>query len=300
MVGNDLFVTNGGSNSVTEVSASTGAFVGGISARRYKFQHPSAIEAVGTKLFVANSAGNSVTEFRSSDLKHLRTIRQPKYHFSDPIALASFGQDVFVLNGSGSLTEFAAGNGALLGTVSGAAFGFHGPKGLAVADGRVFVANSASDTVTVINAQTRALASILPGPSYSFSTPIGVAFDGANVWVTNQGADSVTEISASTLHAVTVLLDTTNLPSVGPITFGDGYVFTVSPPGGSPMVSQIQITPSPPTVEWMMCNTNGPYFFNNPQAALVTGGNLWIVNEGGNTLTQMDTDSGALIRTVTR
>jgi DNA-binding beta-propeller fold protein YncE len=165
VVGNDLFVTNGGSNSVTEVSASTGAFVGGISARRYKFQHPSAIEAVGTNLFVANSAGNSVTEFRSSDLKHLRTIRQPKYHFSDPIALASFGQDVFVLNGSGSLTEFAAGNGALLGTVSGAAFGFHGPKGLAVADGRVFVANSASNTVTVINAQTRALASILSGPS---------------------------------------------------------------------------------------------------------------------------------------
>ena len=50
----DLFVTNGGSNSVTEVSASTGAFVAGISARRYKFQHPSAIVAVGADLFVAN------------------------------------------------------------------------------------------------------------------------------------------------------------------------------------------------------------------------------------------------------
>jgi hypothetical protein len=73
-------------------------------------------------------------------------------------------------------------------------------------------------------------------------------------------------------------------------------VFTLSPPGGSPMVTQI--TPSPATVEWMMCNTNGPYLFNNPQAAVVDGTNLWVVNEGGNSLTEMDTDTGALIRTV--
>jgi YVTN family beta-propeller protein len=303
VVGGGLFVTNGGSNSVTEVSGSTGAFVAGISAKRYGLQHPSAIEAVGTDLFVTNSAGNSVTEFRASDLKHLRTIRRSKYGFSDPIALASYSQspsaqDLFVLNGSGSLTEIAAATGKLIGTVSGPAFGFHAPTGLAVADGRVFVANSSSNTVTVFNAATRALVAVLSGLSYSFSTPIGVAFDGASVWVTNQSADSVTEISAATLQAVDVLVDTTNLPSVGPITFGDGYVFTVSPPGGSPMVSQIQISPGAPEVEWMMCNTNGPYIFNNPQAALVSGENLWIVNEGGNTLTEMDTDSGALIRTV--
>jgi len=297
-VGNDLFVTNGGNNSVTEVSASTGGFVAGISARRYRFQHPSAIVSVGADLFVANAAGNSVTEIRAIDLKHLRTIHRPKYHFSDPIVLAPFGQNLFVLNGTGSVTEIATGSGALIGTASGPAFGFHSPTGLAVANGLVFVADSANNTVTVINAQTRALVEILSGPSYGFSTPIGVAFDGADVWVTNQGTDSVTEISATTLQAVKVLVDTTNLPSVGPITFGDGYVFTLSPPGPSPMVSQIQISPSPPTVEWMMCNTNGPYLFNNPQAAVVNGTNLWIVNEGGNSLTEMDTDSGALIRTV--
>jgi YVTN family beta-propeller protein len=282
---------------VTEVSASTGAFVAGISARRYKFQHPSAIVAVGADLFVANAAGNSISELSALDLRHLRTIRRPKYHFSDPMALAPFGQDLFVLNGSGSVTEIAAGSGALIGTASGVAYGFHAPTGLAVANGLVFVADSASNTVTVINAQTRALVRILSGPSYGFSIPIGVAFDGSDVWVTNQSADSVTEISATTLEAVKVLQDTTNLPNIGPITFGDGYVFTLSPPGWSPMVSQIQISPSP-TVEWMMCNTNGPYLFNNPQAAVVNGTNLWIVNEGGNSLTEMDTDSGALIRTV--
>jgi hypothetical protein len=48
----------------------------------------------------------------------------------------------------------------------------------------------------------------------------------------------------------------------------------------------------------MMCNTNGPYLFNNPQSAVVAGSNLWVVNEGSSSLTEMDTDSGALIRTI--
>lgn len=83
---------------------------------------------------------------------------------------------------------------------------------------------------------------------------------------------------------------------VGPITYGNGYVFAVSPPGSSPMVSQI--TPSPASANWMMCNTNGPYLFNNPEALVVAGSDLWVVNEGGNSLTEMDTVTGNLIRTI--
>jgi len=295
VVGADLFVTNGGSNSVTEVSAANGAYVALISAKRYRFNRPSAIAAVGGNLFVANGGGNSLTEFSAANLKHIHTIRRSKYHFWDPVALASSGQDLFVLNGSGSVTEITGGTGALIGTVSGPAFGFHNPTGLAVAAGKVFVANPAVNTVTVFSAETRALIAILSGSAYGFDTPTGVAFDGHNVWVTNQNDKSVTEISASTLQDVNVLASS-NLPWVGPITYGDGYVFTVSPPGGSPMVSQI--VPSPAAVTWMMCNTNGPYLFNDPEAAVVTGSSLWVVNRGGNSLTEMDADSGALIRTI--
>jgi DNA-binding beta-propeller fold protein YncE len=119
--------------------------------------------------------------------------------------------------------------------------------------------------------------------------------DGTNMWVTNQGDESVTEFSPATLGELNVLVSW-NLPMVGPIAYGNGYLFAVSPPGSSPMVSQI--TPSPASVNWMMCNTNGPYLFNNPQAAVVAGTNLWVVNEGGNSLTEMDTVTGNLIRTV--
>ncbi|MGA2521029.1 MAG: hypothetical protein ABSG81_09460 [Acidimicrobiales bacterium] len=295
VVGSDLFVTNAANGSVTEVRTSNGAFVARIVAKRFGFDAPMAVAAVGNDLFVANSANNSVTELRAAGRKHIRTIEGSQYGFADPMALASFGTDLFVLNGVGSVTEIDTGTGALVGRASGSVFGFDKPTGLAVADGRIFVANSAGNTVTVLNAQTRAFVASLSGGSYGFSTPTGVAFDGSNVWVTNQADESVTEFSPTTLDELNVLMSS-NLPMVGPITYGNGYVFAVSPPGGSPMVSQI--TPSPASVNWMMCNTNGPYDFNNPQALVVSGSDLWVVNEGGNSLTEMDTVTGDLIRTI--
>ncbi len=293
--GGDLFVTNGAGNSVTEVSASSGAYVATISANRFKFADPTAIAAVGADLFVTNGTGDSVTEFSKSSREHIRTIRRSKDHFADPVALAPFGTDLFVLNGTGSITEIADRTGALVGTVSGVAFGFHHPTDVALAGSYLFVTNPSTNSVTVVNARTRALVVVLTGGSYQFDAPTGVAFDGSNVWVTNQNSESVTEISGTTLQELN-WVQSGNLPMVAPITYGDGYIFTVSPPGSSPMVSQV--VPSSGDVTWMMCNTNGPYLFDNPEAAVVSGENLWIVNEGGNSLTEMDTDSGALIRTV--
>jgi hypothetical protein len=295
LVGDDLFVTNVENNSVTEVTASDGSYVATISGTRYGFDTPAAIVAVGNDLFVANSAGNSVTEFRAAGHKHIRTIHGPTYDFDDPIALAPSGQDLYVLSSAGSVTEIATRTGALVGTASGPAFGFDVPTGLAVADGDVFVANSGANTVTVLSAENESFVASLSGSTFDFSTPTGVAFDGTNVWVTNEGGQSVTEFSPTTLDELNVLVSG-NLPLVGPIAYGDGYVYTVSPPGWSPMVTQI--TPSPATVNWMMCNTNAAYGFNDPQALVVAGANLWIVNEGGNSLTEMDTVSGDLIRTV--
>ena len=64
-----------------------------------------------------------------------------------------------------------------------------------------------------------------------------------------------------------------------------------------------QIVPSNPAgVEWMMCNTNYPFYFSNPQALAVYGTSVWVVNEGGaggpagNSVTQMNADSGVLIK----
>jgi DNA-binding beta-propeller fold protein YncE len=56
-------VANLGGNSVTELSASTGALAKLISGSSYGFNSPLAIASDGTRVWVANGDGQSITEF---------------------------------------------------------------------------------------------------------------------------------------------------------------------------------------------------------------------------------------------
>ena len=225
----------------------------------------------------------------------VRTISGSQFQFSDPIALAVRGGHLFVLSAAGRVTAVATASGSLLGVAEGARFGFSSPSSIAASAHDLYVTNRNADTVTKIDSGTLSFVARLSGPAYAFDRPTGAAVAGTDLWVTNYGTDSATEVSLASDRVVRVVKNT-NLATPGPITVGDGYVFTVSPPGDSPMVSQI--TPANGSVPWMMCNTNGPYLFNDPQSAVVAGSNLWVVNEGSSSLTEMDTDSGALIRTI--
>lgn len=292
LVGQDLYIANSSGDSVTEVNGATGAHVATISGPSYGFAQPSAIVTDGADLFVANQAAGTVTEVDPVTHAAVRTITG----FSTPIAMAVVDGELYVLDAAGSVDKVSTVAGGIESTASGPQFGFSTPLGIAASGNSVFVTNSTSNTVTKIDGTSMSLVTVLKGPSFKFATPIGAAVLGGNLWVTNYAADSVTEISVDTDAVVRVIVDHWNLPTPGPITVGDGYVFTVSPPGVSPMVSQID--PGSGTVEWMKCNTNGAYLFSNPQSAIVYGDNLWVVSKDSSSLTQMDSDTGDLIRTI--
>ena len=59
-------MANANGDSVTELSASTGALVKVIRGSSYGFDYPSGITSDGTHVWVANYWGNSVTEFSAS------------------------------------------------------------------------------------------------------------------------------------------------------------------------------------------------------------------------------------------
>jgi len=290
-VGSDLFVANGLGDSVTEVNASSGAHVATISGALFGFDEPTTILAVGHDLFVANGADGAITEIDAGTRSLVRTMSG----FSDPLSMAASGGSLYVLNGTGSVAKVSMASGRQIGLASGAQFGFDTPMGIASSGSDLFVTNSGANSITEINARTMTLVTQLTGTRFRFSKPTGVVVQGRELWVTNQTGDSVTQIATGTDRVVRVIVDHTNLPTPGPIAFGDGYVFTLSPPGNSPMVSQITRNGA---VAWMMCNTNGPYLFSNPQAVVVAGSNLWVVSSGSSSLTEMDPDSGALIRTI--
>jgi hypothetical protein len=244
---------------------------------------------------VANGAGDSVTEINGRTRTLVRTIAGSQFQFSNPIALAVQHGHLYVLSQRDVVTAIGTASGHLIGVASGTQFGFREPSGIAVRGKDLFVTNSGANSVTQIDDRAMTFVRSLRGSAYGLRRPMGAAINGKDLWITNEAGDSVTEISTKTGVPVRVVVDHTNLPTPGPITVGDGYVFTVSPPGNSPMVTQVMPNG---TVPWMMCNTNGPYLFNNPQAAVVSGSNLWVVNKASSSLTEMNTDSGALIRTI--
>lgn len=295
LAGSDLYVANQGGNNVTEVNAKNGDYVATVTGPSFGFDGPTAIALVGGDLFVANGTGDSLTEFSAGTNTLVQQISGDTYGFSDPIALAASGTDLFVLSAAGAVTEVNTTNGALVGVASGPSFGFDGPLGIAVSSTDVFVTNGTGNTLTEIDAQTLDFRTLIAGTDYQFDEPAGIVLQGNHLWVANEAASSVTELSATTGLLVQVVTNG-NLPTPGPIIKGDGYVFTASPPGSSPMVSQI--TPSTGAVNWMVCNTNGPYKFNNPQSLVLFGTRLWVINDGGNSLTQINAGSGALIRRV--
>jgi hypothetical protein len=59
-------VANFAGNSVTELSASTGAVVKVVTGSSYGFDEPDAFTSGGNHIWVANFVGNSVTEFSAS------------------------------------------------------------------------------------------------------------------------------------------------------------------------------------------------------------------------------------------
>jgi hypothetical protein len=240
---------------------------------------------------VANGGDGVITEVDARNRSLIRTMSG----FSDPVALASSSGSLFVLDSTGSVTKVSMPSGRVVGRALDGQFGASTPSSIAASSGAVFVTNESADSVTEINGQTMTPQAELRGAPFGFSAPTGAVVRGQDLWVTNRTGDSVTEIAIGTDRVVRVLVDRTNLPTPGPIAAGDGYVFTLSPPGRSPMVSQI--TPGG-DVAWMMCNGNGPYLFSDPQAVVVAASNLWVVNKTSNSLTEMDPDSGALIRTI--
>ncbi len=308
-VGHSFFVANSLGNSVTEVNGTTGACQKVFSGSTYGFDDPTAMVAAGSKVFVANSDGTSstLTEFNPTSTT-ATVLSGPGYALDDPISMAVSGSDLFVLNADDLVSEVSTSTGDTVKNFSGSKFAFNDPTSIAASNGNVFVVDAGSNSITAF-APATGVVSIISGPTFQFHftvtagvpvVPEATTRSGV-LWVTSPSWSTVTEVNAKTLGLLQVVTNG-NLANPGPVVASSKYVFTSSPPGSSPMVSQI--TRKTSVVNWMMCNGNANYYYNDPQALVVVGGSLWVVNEGGvsgengnvASLTQMNVASGALVQ----
>jgi hypothetical protein len=298
-----IWVANATNNSLTQLT-SAGVVTARVTAAHGDLNHPQALAGNGADVFVANRS-NSVSEFSAITRVFVRTLSAKALHLGDPVAEAVVGSDLWIVNQStNSLTEVSTATGALVRTVANAPFGvvaFASPSAIAVAETNLWVTSDGTNAVTEVATRTGAIVRVVDASADGIAGPAGVAYDGTHVWITDATTDSVTELMASTGALVQLITNSSNnggygFWSPGPVIAGSGVVYVASPPGSSPMVTQIATNTG--DSNWMMCNTNYPFNFLNPDGMVITGGNLFVANGANNTLSEMNASSGVWVQDV--
>jgi len=300
--GANLWIANYAGNSVTETN-SAGAWIRTVAGAKYGFRQPDAIANYRSDVFVVNHGG-SVTELSSNTAALVRIIAGPRYAFGSPTAAVEHGGDIFVVNTAReTVTEFNASTGALVRILSGARYGFGAPDAITVAGSDIWVTNKTGGSVTDPNAgsatefvaSTGAFVRRVSASTDGLERPSGIAFDGTHLWISDSASDAVTELSSNgglVRNITNASLDRNygfNAPTAVVASGPDIYV--ISPPGASPMVTQI--TASSGEGNWYECNTNTPSpNFDNPTGLVVTDDHVWVVSPADNTLTELSVALG--------
>ncbi len=203
-VGNTVLVLNSGpSGSITEFSASSGAFLMNIRGAAYAFDDPAALAVTGTHVFVADKGNDSVTEVDATTGKLVRVIARQGLSAPDGVAIG--GGSVWVADQATSgVTAISAATGQVLGnrTDANATYGFWHPTVMASTGANIYVATplGTSPMVTRMSSTTAKPYWFMcntNGPYY-FSLLSAFAVAGPDLWVASRsGANSKTPAAAT-------------------------------------------------------------------------------------------------------
>ncbi len=309
VVGGHLWIVNAGNDSVTEMTTA-GKVLRTISGASYGFNGPDAVAGDGTDVFVVNQAG-SVTELSATNGSLVQIVQGASYGFDGPSAILVHGGDVWVVNSAGnSVTEFSDSTGSLvqvLSNESDSRYGFDDPDAIALAGLNIWVTNdtggSTTDALagaaTEFQASTGVFLRYVNAASDGLESPAGVAFDGTHLWISDSALSQVTEITTAG-KLVQVITNSSNNANYGfwhptVVVAHDREVYVVTPPGSSPMVTQIDSVTT--DGNWYECNTNVPDpDFVNPTGLVVYNDFVWVVSPGDSTLTELSlADGGAAV-----
>jgi len=217
---------------------------------------PDGVAFDGANIWVGNASSNTVTELQAATGAVVGTFPAG----IDPFEIAFDGANIWVVNGTGASTS-----------------------------------DPLAGSVTVINGTTGSFVQQVSAPGDGFESPAGVTYGNGNVWVTDSGSYQVTELtpSGSLVQLITNSSNDANYgfdhPTAIVATAGDVYVD--SPPGSSPMITEVNSATA--EGDWYECNTNSPDpRFNNPTGLVVIGSDAWVVSPGDNTLTELDLSAG--------
>ncbi len=297
-----LWVANAANSSLTLLSP-TGTVRAVLKGAPLGITTPIALAVAGPHLWVAN-ASSGIVELNATSGALVRKLTAPSDHLIAPRSLVVSSGNLWVADsGANALTELNASSGALIRIVANTAtqVRFDDPVAMATPSipGTLWVASEANGEVTEVSTSTGAVLKTITTPADGLMQPSGIALSGGSVFVADAGGNQLTELSAATGALIQIITNSSlnqnygfNAP--GPMTAWGGFVYVASPPGSSPMVTQLD--PGTGNGNWMMCNTNYAFHFSGPSALQVLGQNLFVANASNNTVTEMNATTGVLVQ----
>jgi hypothetical protein len=251
--GANVWVANGGGDTVTKLRASDGVSLGTFTVG----PNPFGIAFDGANLWVANSSG--VTKLRGSDGSNLGTFTVG----ASPLGVACDGLNIWVGSfGSGTVTKLRASDGTPLGTFE---LPFP-PFGLAFDGENIWVTNGQSVT------KLRASDGTSLGNFYVGGNSSGVAFDGANIWVvsTRMVNSYVTKLRGSD----GTVLGAFPVNASGGIAFDGANIWVPANTG----VTRLRARDG-----FNLGTVSDP---GTPYAVAFDGANIWVTNENNGTVSK--------------
>ena len=265
---------------------------------------PTGVAFDGTNVWVANDGANTVSKLNRVTGA---VVGSPVPVGASPVELGFDGTFLWVIDAGGSVTKVDAVAGTALGTVPLAG----NPSSFAFDGTYVWVGNSASNTLSRINAATLAVdaafATVELGPSalvyaggfiWSVNTtdnsvskvnpstaqvdpaiavgpaPTGVAFDGDALWVSSSTATTMARIDIAT--GAVVLVNTGGGTATDQVAYDGSWIWATS--ANANVV--FRIDPAEQSVVEIDVGTG-------PDGVVFDGMNIWIANNGSNSVSKV-------------
>jgi hypothetical protein len=219
--GPDIWAVSNGNSSLTELNASTGAWIRTLSGSRLGLDYPTQVAAYGSYLWVVNQseqpggyAAWTLIQLDTATGTRLRTLKWDGGGTSGGLAVDGSGLWV-TGDGFGNVTELNAGTGTVIRVVSSLDFNFDSPDTVAAGGPDIWVANqddsNAKNSITELDAATGKIVRTIPYAAVP--DPYLMDADGDHIWVTNNDSGrngpyvcgSVTELDAGTGAVLRVL-----------------------------------------------------------------------------------------------
>lgn len=185
--GSHIWVSNYGSNNVSEIDIGTHSVINTVTVG----SGPVGEAFDGSHIWVANTGSNNVSEIDVATHTVINTVSVGTY----PYAIAFGGSHIWVANTIGNdVSEIDVASHSVVHTVTVGTY----PEGLAFDGSHIWVGNDQSSSVGEIDV---ASATVIKTVNVG-TNPVGVAFDGSHIWVANAGSNNVTEIDVATQRPV--------------------------------------------------------------------------------------------------